>query len=362
MGGCASIYAEVGDVYLELSDGSGKSFSNSDDISIGDIRANKIEVFNNGLTSDSDIVLFADDYLRATATNTAIVLSTVNGNFINNYDSNALVATNGRWLVYSSDPANTIENGLDYNKHYNSTYSLNPPASIPAGDYILYSLAPILTVIADDKNKLYGSAISPLTYSFTGFIDGDTIVTGTSGIPDLTTPTNTTSPTGIYPIIITQNTLNSPLGYQFTMQNGNYTVTPTPLIIVANDDSKTYGNANPAFSVAYNGFVLGQDQSVLGGTLDINTPAIISSNTGNYAITPSGYTSTNYDITFNDGTLTINPANLTITANDANKTYGDANPVFSVAYNGFVLGQDQSVLGGTLDINTPAIISSNTGM
>lgn len=78
-----------------------------------------------------------------------------------------------------------------------------------------------------------------------------------------------------------------------------------PLTIAALDRSKVAGQANPAFTASYVGFVLGQDPSVLDGTLVFTTPADDGSPAGTYAITPSGLTSANYSITFVNGTLTV---------------------------------------------------------
>jgi hypothetical protein len=47
------------------------------------------------------------------------------------------------------------------------------------------------------------------------------------------------------------------------------------------------------------------------GALTFSTPASTTSPVGNYPITPSGLTSTNYAITFVSGTLTVTPALLT---------------------------------------------------
>ena len=51
---------------------------------------------------------------------------------------------------------------------------------------------------------------------------------------------------------------------------------------------------------------------------------------------PGGLTSSNYTITYVDGTLGVTPAALTITALNATKVYGQANPAFSVSFAGFV--------------------------
>ena len=75
--------------------------------------------------------------------------------------------------------------------------------------------------------------------------------------------------------------------------------------MAANSTTKVYGAPNPAFSVSYAGFVNGESASNLGGTLTFSTTATISSPVGTYPITPSGLTSTNYNITFVSGTLTV---------------------------------------------------------
>jgi hypothetical protein len=59
------------------------------------------------------------------------------------------------------------------------------------------------------------------------------------------------------------------------------------------------------FTASYTGFVLGETPAVLGGALVFNTTATTASPTGNYPIVPSGLTSTNYAITFVNGTLNI---------------------------------------------------------
>lgn len=83
------------------------------------------------------------------------------------------------------------------------------------------------------------------------------------------------------------------------------TVTPAPLTVTVNSPTKITGEANPPFSVSYSGFVLGQDASVLGGTLTFSTAATTSSPPGTYLITPAGLTSGNYAITYVNGTLTV---------------------------------------------------------
>jgi hypothetical protein len=88
-------------------------------------------------------------------------------------------------------------------------------------------------------------------------------------------------------------------------------ILPAPLLVKANDTNRVYGVANPAFTASYNGFVPGEDTSVLKGnpafttTANINSPA-----NGTYPITVTAgnLSSANYNFTFASGQLTITPA------------------------------------------------------
>ena len=90
-------------------------------------------------------------------------------------------------------------------------------------------------------------------------------------------------------------------------------VNKAPLSITADNKSMLFGGSVPAFTVAYSGFVAGENASNLGGTLtftvkdSLNNPVTVSASTlaGTYTIIPGGLTSSNYNISFVNGTLTI---------------------------------------------------------
>ena len=67
--------------------------------------------------------------------------------------------------------------------------------------------------------------------------------------------------------------------------------------------------------VTYAGFVNGETNTALGGTLTYGGTSQGATNVGGYTITPSGLTSGNYAITFANGSLSITQARLTITFN-----------------------------------------------
>ena len=84
-------------------------------------------------------------------------------------------------------------------------------------------------------------------------------------------------------------------------------VAPAPLVITADNATMVAGQPVPSFNVDYSGFVLGQGPAALNGTLSVTTSVTASSPAGSYSIVPSGLTSSNYAITYKDGTLTVAP-------------------------------------------------------
>ena len=138
-------------------------------------------------------------------------------------------------------------------------------------------------------------------------VAGDIHITGT-GTSDITA---SQASDGFYPAASVTRTL---------------TVNQAPLTIKADDKSRFEGVANPALTITYTGFVLGENASVLLTVPTISTTATIASPPGAYPITVSGATAANYIITHTNGTLTVVPKQTqTITFNTpATKTYGNA--------------------------------------
>jgi hypothetical protein len=79
-----------------------------------------------------------------------------------------------------------------------------------------------LTVKANNLSMTYLSQPPTLTYTVTGFVNGDT-QSVLSGTPVLSTTATNRSLPGTYPITITQGTLSA-VNYSFTFVNGTMTV------------------------------------------------------------------------------------------------------------------------------------------
>lgn len=113
-----------------------------------------------------------------------------------------------------------------------------------------------------------------------------------------------------------------------------YTVNPVKLTAKVTNASRVYGEDNPQFSISYSGFISGENESVLTTQPTISTTATKTSNVGEYPITISGGSATNYELVYEPGVLTITKAPLSAKVDDATKVYGSANPAFTIEYYG----------------------------
>ena len=108
----------------------------------------------------------------------------------------------------------------------------------------------------------------------------------------------------------------------------DFTVSKRALTVTAKPKTITYGEKPANDGVTYEGFVNGENEEVLTGTLDFAYDYAQYGNVGSYHITPKGLTSGNYDITFTKGILTVKQKDVTIqdVAVEASKVYdGTAN-------------------------------------
>ena len=108
----------------------------------------------------------------------------------------------------------------------------------------------------------------------------------------------------------------------------DFTVSKRALTVTAKPKTITYGEKPAYDGVTYEGFVNGENEEVLTGTLDFAYDYAQYGNVGSYDITPKGLTSGNYAITFTKGILTVKQKDVTIqdVAVEASKVYdGTAN-------------------------------------
>ena len=135
------------------------------------------------------------------------------------------------------------------------------------------------------------------------------------------------------------------------------TITAAPLVVQANDDARfvTLSDVAGYAGVSYSGFVNQETSAVLGGTLAIARSSPGTNSAGQYTLTPSGLTATNYNITYRTGTYTIVPANqLLIRVADASMVYGSA-PNYSVTSAKYLMPD-----GSVVDLTAQLSLSAGT--
>lgn len=180
-----------------------------------------------------------------------------------------------------------------------------------SGALVVYGLLkPQLTVNVANATMTVGGALPALTGTVTGLVNGDTL--GKTIVVTYSTTATSVSPAGTYPIIATV-TGSSAGNYQVVMNAGTLTISPSSaqvLTATANNASRVYGAANPAFSGTVTGAQNGDTF-----TESFATTATTSSAVGSYAIVPSvtGTNLGNYTVTIVNGTLTVTAAATTTT-------------------------------------------------
>jgi fibronectin-binding autotransporter adhesin len=297
------------------------------------------------------------------------------GAFINNLGSTAVTASD-RWLIYSNAPDAPGENFGNLNSNntaiWGNTIATLPPASVALpGNRYIFATPATLTVTSLNDSKTYGSTADLSLYTVTGFQSGvanaflpdPTTVSGTPGFFSSGAPA--TANVGTYAIIISQGTLNATNGYTFAFDSaGLLTLNPQPLTITANNVTQTYNGVpySGGAGVIYNGFVSGQNASVLSGTITWGGTSQGAVNAGTYTIIPSGQGSSNYAITYVNGTLTINPLPFTVVLDalgTAANIAGTTAP--STTMNATVLPTSPASLPGSFGGNTVLPYGDDTG-
>ena len=123
-------------------------------------------------------------------------------------------------------------------------------------------------------------------------------------------------------------------------------IEPAPLSVSVSPvrASITYGKRRPDFEVVYDGFVGGEDESVLSRRPSVECAAAEYPAAGTYPVTVSGGEARNYYFEYADGELTVEKATLSVTGDSYTVTYGDELPDFGYDIEGFVLGDDEGDL------------------
>ncbi|MBK9392117.1 MAG: gliding motility-associated C-terminal domain-containing protein [Bacteroidetes bacterium] len=191
--------------------------------------------------------------------------------------------------------------------------------------------------------------------TYTGLTNGDT---APATLPSINTPATVSSDAGVYPITATGA---ADPNYNITYLEGILTIEKATLSVTAENKIKVHGDANPALTISYIGFVGADDKNVIDAEPSVSTSALPFSTAGTYPIVPSGGLDNNYTFIFIDGTLTITKASLLFTAENKGRIYNTPNPDLTFTISGFVNSETQAVIDALPSISTTAIQNSSAG-
>jgi hypothetical protein len=212
-------------------------------------------------------------------------------------------------------------------------------------------------------------ALGSLEHTYDGTAKAATATTGP--VTGLSTVTITYYQPGATTEVAAANVKNAgSYAVKATLANANYAadevtgtlvIAPKAASVTVQNLSRAYGAANPTtgFSVGSPTGFLGADAPSCNNYQIASTATATAAAGSTHAITAT-CTATNYTVTANPGTLTIDKAVLTVTANNVQRQYSDL-VTFTSAITGFVNGESQSVVSGTVTYGGAAATAVNVG-
>lgn len=222
---------------------------------------------------------------------------------------------------------------------------------------VTISGAAVKTGLTEDRVTLSGIPTDGYVYDGTAHrpgvkCDGTTLVVGTdytvtfshsnggNSIVNAGTITMTITGTGSYTGTVTKT----------------YTIGKAALTVTAENKTAVYGDLAPQYTVIGSGFKNGETFADLGGTLAFTCDYEQFDSKGIYTITPSGFVSGNYEITYVPGILTVNPKAITVTIANKTSVYGKTIAELTATDNGIV-NNDTNVYS----LATTATSTANAG-
>lgn len=241
------------------------------------------------------------------------------------------------------------------------------PSGATANNYNISYVNGLLTIqqanlllSAISLSREYGESNPAFKYEAIGLKGQDDIITALINEPALSSTATESSSVGEYPISITGA---SSKNYTISYRQGILTIEKAPLVVIADNAERIYGDNNPAFTRSYTGFKLSDTENSAFSSLPrISCTASKISDVGEYTISIDGGTSRNYQISeYRSGVLTITKAPLILTATNKSRLYYEANPQFDFTLSGLRNNDTKSCISTIPTYSCSADMTSNAG-
>lgn len=216
-----------------------------------------------------------------------------------------------------------------------------------------------ITATPDNFTKVYGDDNPDFTLKYADLANGESADV-IDEHPSFVTTADASSDVGFYTIGL-QGGIDD--NYAIQLAEGTLEITKKLLVARANDVGRTYGDANPVFSLAFEGFANDDNETDLAGSLpSLSTTAVPTSEVGEYSINVADDgIDANYDFQSENGTLSVTKAELDAYAESTIKAYGDDNPDLEVDLRGFKNGETSDVIDVLPMVETSATKYSPAG-
>ena len=220
------------------------------------------------------------------------------------------------------------------------------------GNYTINGSKPLTIAPKPVSTTAEGGATATLEIELTDIPTGGYVYDGTAKTPtvkvyDLTVSPKTEVPSTEFTVGYANNINAGTATVTLTdVEGGNYTVSGSTtfeigrasLTAIADDQSITFNDAVPTYTISYSGFVNGETAAVLGEKIPTATCTYqAGDDAGEYEITVSGGEALNYAFSYQNGKLTVAPKKISTDGTGDNKlTIGlEGNPSSIAIFDGF---------------------------
>jgi hypothetical protein len=214
-----------------------------------------------------------------------------------------------------------------------------------------------VTVTPNNQSTTYGDADPTFTYTVSGLLDGEKLVTAPT-----CTVVGSHNQAGTYPITCTG--ADAGTNYAVTATTATLTVHKAAVTVTPGDKTRVYGAADPAFTPVLSGLI-GDESLPTAPTCSVVGSHV---NIGSYPITCTGADGgRNYTVGQTaTATLKVTPAPLSVLANSFTRLYHQANPTFTGSISGIVNGDSitaaySSLAGTSTDVGAYPITAALSG-